>query len=143
MFVAGIRRLRLEGHDEQTPQGFEIAPDANFITRIVIGLFIVGAVLAVGVATYRAIVPAEVSELEKPHFLLVEEVFEEWRNRYDCPSMDSGIVALKPFLSDTALLPDDQVQTVTLPKAKIRPTIGDLALDRTIRLQNIRKKLCQ
>lgn len=116
--------------------------DTTTITRGLIGLFVVAAIIAVGVVAYRAIVPAEGSELEKPNFLVVENIFEEWRDRYDCSSMDSGIVALRPFLADTAFLPGDRMQTVTLPKAKIRPTIGDLALDRTIRLRNIRKQLC-
>ena len=116
--------------------------NSTTIARVLIGLFVGGAIIAVGVATYRAIVPAEVPELERPRFLVVQNIFEEWRDRYDCNSMDSGIVALRPFLVDTTLLPADQIQTVTLPKAKIRPTIGDLALDRTIRLHNIRKQLC-
>jgi hypothetical protein len=116
--------------------------DLRIITRFLASLLLGGALLAVGVATYRAIVPEEMSDLEKPRFLFVEEVFEEWRDRYDCPSMDSGIVALKPFLSDPELLPADQIQMVTLPRSRTRPTIGDLALDRTIRLQNLRKQLC-
>ena len=109
----------------------------------VLGLIlIVGAVVAFGLAAFRAFVPTEQGEPEKPRFLQVQDTFEEWRNRYDCASMDSGITALKAFLTDQSLLAGEQIQTVTLPKAKISPTIGDLAADRTIRLQMLKKQLC-
>jgi hypothetical protein len=110
--------------------------------RVFGGLVIAGGVVAIVLAAFRGLVPEELSDLDKPSFLVVQETFEEWRNRYDCASMDSGISALQPYLSDTELLPGDQIQSVTLPKTMTKPTIGDLALDRTIRLQSIRKQLC-
>ncbi|MDH4070075.1 MAG: hypothetical protein OEV30_06595 [Ignavibacteria bacterium] len=111
-------------------------------TRVVAGGLIVAAIGAMLVAGIRGLMPDDPADLEKPRFLMIQEIFEGARGSLDCSRIDSALAALEPFIADTSPLPPSQAETVNFPRRKVSPTIGDFAIDRRIRLKTHRAQQC-
>ncbi|MDH4070849.1 MAG: hypothetical protein OEV30_10545 [Ignavibacteria bacterium] len=112
------------------------------------------AVLVLSVLTFIAmIIAGAVSQMELfpeeeeggvqlPPYEAVREVFERGDLAEDCETVTEALKALQPYLVNQEYVPAQFAETVTLPRRKTRPTISDLAIDRTMRLETRREQLC-
>lgn len=117
-----------------------MTPEAT--TRVIAGGLIVAAVGALLVAGIRGLTPDDTAQLEKPRFLVIQEIFETARTSPDCARIDSALAALEPFIADTSPLPGSQIESVQFPRRRVNPTVGDFAIDRKLRLRTHRALNC-
>ena len=111
-------------------------------SRLITLFILIAAVGGLLLAGFRALVPDTNEGLEKPRFLIIQELYETARQERDCLRIDSLLAVLAGYSSDQERLSPDQIQSVIFPRKKISPTVGDFALDRQIRLKDYRKTLC-
>lgn len=102
------------------------------------------AVIIGGYVSQDEMFPEEQEESaeKKSPFEAVMEVFQQGDTAKDCETVTESLKALQPYLASQDYVPAQFAQTVTLPSRKTRPTVSDLAIDRTMRLEKRKEQLC-
>ena len=113
-------------------------------TALLIGVISFAAVMLGGaVAGWPELFSGEERIEQKPPFESVKQIYEAGTAAADCEAIKGSIAALQPFLAIQEFVPAEFAQTVTMPRRKTKPTISDLAIDRIMRLENQKKKVCE
>ena len=113
-------------------------------TALLIGVVSFAAVMLAGaVAKWPELFPEEESIEQKLPFEAVKEIYESGNGAVDCETIKGSIAALQPFLAIQDFVPAQFAPTVTMPRRKMKPTISDLTVDRIMRLENHKKKVCK